>query len=155
MRRKDREITDLSEIEKIINQAYACRLALVDGNTPYIVALNFGYLSGNPSKIYFHCAKEGKKLDVIAQNNNACFQLDINQELVVAEKACGFSMKFKSVVGFGKICRVENEQEKTDGLNLIMKQYTGKDDFDFNPKMLNSIVILRLDIDVITGKQKI
>ncbi len=154
MRRKDREITDIAQIEEIIGKAIACHVALVDGSMPYIVALNYGYVSGNPPKLYFHCAMEGKKLDVIAKNNNACFQVDINPELVVAEKACGFSMNFQSVVGYGKIYRVDSEQEKIEALNCIMKHYTGKDDFEYNPKVLTAIVILRLDIDEMTGKQK-
>jgi nitroimidazol reductase NimA-like FMN-containing flavoprotein (pyridoxamine 5'-phosphate oxidase superfamily) len=155
MRRKDREITDLALIEDIISKAYACHLGLVDGDLPYVVAMNYGYVSGTPSKMYFHCAAEGKKLDIIAKNNNACFQLDINPKLIVAEKACAFSMNFQSVMGHGKIQRVESEEEKALALNAIMKQYTGKDSWEYNPKVLNAIVVLRMDIETLTGKQKV
>jgi len=154
MRRIDREITDINEIEKIIAQSYACRIGLVDKDMPYVVALNFGYVKGSPAKLYFHCGVEGKKLDLIARNNNACFQFDINPEIIVGEKACGFSMKYQSVIGFGKIRRVESEQEKIEALNAIMKQYTGKAEYEYNPKILQVTVALRLDIDSISGKQK-
>ena len=46
MRRKDREITDRSKLEKIIKKSRICRLAMVDGNVPYVVPLNFGYCDG-------------------------------------------------------------------------------------------------------------
>jgi uncharacterized protein len=155
MRRKDREITDISVIESIIAQSYACRLGLVDGDMPYVVAMNFGYVRGNPSKLYFHCGVEGRKLDIIAKNNNVCFQFDINPQLVVAEKACGFSMKYQSVIGFGKIYRVESEEERIEAMNAVMKQYTGKEDFEYNPKIMQVTVALRLEIDSISGKQKV
>ena len=43
MRRKDREVTDLQEIEEIIKGCKVCHLAMADAGQPYIVPLNFGY----------------------------------------------------------------------------------------------------------------
>ena len=60
MRRKDREINDKFAIESIIRKASVCRLAMVDGNRPYIVPLCFGYQG---DALYFHSANVGKKLD--------------------------------------------------------------------------------------------
>ena len=45
MRRNEKEIKDLSVIESIIKKAKVMRLALCDGNQPYIIPLNFGYLN--------------------------------------------------------------------------------------------------------------
>ena len=154
MRRKDREIFEITDIEKIIRKADVCRIALVDGNKPYIVALNFGYKSGNPSVLYFHCANTGRKINIIEKNNIACFQMDIDHELVSAKKACGYTMKFKSIVGYGKIYKVTENHEKVEGLNMIMKQYTGKDKFEYEDKILDVTTILRLEIDEMSGKQK-
>ncbi len=53
MRWKDREISDESGIEAIINKAVVCRLGIVNGNTPYVVPLCFGY---HDNKLYFHSA---------------------------------------------------------------------------------------------------
>jgi nitroimidazol reductase NimA-like FMN-containing flavoprotein (pyridoxamine 5'-phosphate oxidase superfamily) len=155
MRRNDRELTEISAIESIISKADVCRIALIDGDLPYIVALNFGYKSGNPACLFFHCAKTGRKLDIIRKNNTACFQMDVDHELVLANKACGYGMKFKSIVGYGKIYEVEDKIVKIEGLQHIMKQYTGKDDFTYEEKMLDVTTILRLDISEITAKQKV
>ncbi|OFX19074.1 MAG: hypothetical protein A2041_00800 [Bacteroidetes bacterium GWA2_31_9b] len=155
MRRSDREILIQDEIESIIKKADVCRIALIDDQIPYIVALNFGYKSGNPSVIYFHCAKTGRKIDIIKKNNSACFQMDVDHELVLANKACGYGMKFKSIVGYGKIYEVEDKNGKIEGLQYIMKQYTGKDDFVYEEKMLEVTSILRLVISEISAKQKI
>ncbi len=154
MRRKDRKISEQAEIEEIIKKADVCRIAMIDGDEPYIVALNFGYKHGKPSVLYFHCANEGRKIDVIKRNNKVCFQMDVDHVLITAKKACGFTMKFKSVVGQGRIHIVSDIKEKIDGLNYIMKQYTGIDQYEYEEKMLDITTILRLEIEEITGKQK-
>lgn len=154
MRRNDREIIEQTEIDSIIKKADVCRLALIDDNLPYIVALNFGYKPGSPAVLYFHCANTGRKLDIIEKNNTVCFQMDVDHELVSAERACGYSMKFKSIVGYGKIHKVTGKDAKTEGMNCIMKQYTGKDQFDYEDKMLDVTTILKLEIEEIVAKKK-
>ena len=108
MRRTDRQVTDPNEIEAIIRKAKVCHLALADGDQPYLVTMNFGYKSGTPACIYFHCANEGRKLDIIRANQKVCFQFETDLELVTAPKACGYSYLFKSVVGVGTIWFVES-----------------------------------------------
>lgn len=62
MRRKDREITDVQEILNIIRKCDVCRIAMNDGDFPYIVPLNFGLdVQGEQVYLYFHGALEGKK----------------------------------------------------------------------------------------------
>ena len=45
MRRNDREISGNQEVEEIIQKADVCRLAFATDNVPYIVTMNFGYVS--------------------------------------------------------------------------------------------------------------
>ncbi len=154
MRRKDRLIDNLPEIEEIIKKSDVCRLAMIDGNLPYIVTMNFGYKPGNPACLYFHCANEGRKLDIIKKNKTVCFQMDIDHELITADKACGFTMNFKSIVGYGQITIIYRREEKIEGLNYIMKQYSGNDAYDYPDKMLAATTILKLEIDSISAKRK-
>lgn len=64
MRKNDREVTELTEIMGIIKKCVVCRLGMVDDGTPYIVPLNFGYeFDGAALTLYFHCAKEGRRID--------------------------------------------------------------------------------------------
>ncbi len=155
MRRKDRAVTDPAEIQSIISKADVCRIALVDDQQPYLVTLNFGYKPGDPANLYFHCANEGRKIDIIKKNNSTCFQMDVDHELVEAKKACGFGMNFKSIVGTGKIFIVEDKEEKIEGLNCIMKQYSDRDNFEYEDEMLDITTILKLEIDQMTAKKKI
>ena len=153
MRRRDREITGIEEIESIINKTEVCRIALCDGDNPYMVAMNFGYKRGNPSTIHFHCAIKGRKIDIIKKNNKTFFQMDTDHKLERSDEACDFTMKYSSVTGSGKIFLVDTEEERQIGLNILMKQYSGRDDYSFKPGVMKRTMILRLEIDNITGKQ--
>ena len=152
MRRSDREISDPKEIESIILKADVCRVAMANDNYPYLVTMNFGYAGGTEKKLYFHCSGEGKKLDMIRKNNYVCFEFDISHRLYKGKIACDFGMSYQSVVGWGMISVVTNNEEKKEGLNTIMEHYSGLRDFNYKPLMLEKTFVLRLVITEMTGK---
>ena len=149
MRRKEKEITDIKSIEKIISKAKVCRLALTHDNTPYIVPVCFGY---NSKAIYFHSAKEGKKIDIITKNNKVCFEFDIDSEIIESENPCKWGMKYRSVIGLGKAIIIEDIKEKQKALSVIMQNYTDKT-FAFPEGNLNSTFVVKIDIEQMSGKQ--
>ena len=149
MRRKEKEITEASAIEAIIKKSLVCRLALSEGNFPYIVPLSFGY---RDKVLYFHGLLKGKKIDIIRKNQNICFEFDINTEIVKAEDACHWSMKYQSVIGFGKAVLLEDSDEKRKALNIIMSQYSDRT-FQFNDATLKETVVIKVEIESMTGKQ--
>lgn len=154
MRREEREITDIQTIESIINDCDVCRFALADNNVPYIVTMNFGYSGGTEKRIYFHCAVEGRKLDMIRKNNYVCFEFDTGHNLTKGNLACDFGMSFSSVVGYGYISIVSESDEKISGLNHIMSHYSGKGEFRYSQDVMERVLILRLEIKEMTGKKK-
>ncbi|MDR0754350.1 MAG: pyridoxamine 5'-phosphate oxidase family protein, partial [Prevotellaceae bacterium] len=88
MRRKDKEITNIEDKINIIDQCKVCRLGLSENNKPYIIPLNYGYsFENNMLTLFFHSAKEGKKIDIIIKNNSACFEIDCDNKLIEGEKA--------------------------------------------------------------------
>ncbi|TFG41620.1 MAG: pyridoxamine 5'-phosphate oxidase family protein, partial [Bacteroidia bacterium] len=141
------------EIEAIISQCDVCRIALVDDNVPYIVTMNFGYSFGEESKLFFHCAGEGRKIDIIRKNNFVCFEMDTDHDLKRGDKACDFSMKYRSVVGWGNIYFITDEEEKKEGLNSIMQHYTDQTAFTYNQNVINKTTVLKLIIRTMTGKR--
>lgn len=151
MRRKDREITDKSKILEIIGKCRCCRIALADGNSPYIVPLSFGYDSGR-NAIYFHGAIKGRKVELIRRNGYAGFEMDTAHELVTAGNACGFSFRYQSIVGQGRISIVENMEEKRSGLDCIMKHMSGKDGWQYPDAMLWTTAVIRLDVEALSAK---
>jgi len=150
MRRKDREIKSREEIEAIIRKSLVCRLGMADENGPYIVPLSFGYAD---NCLFFHSAKEGKKLDILRKNNKVCFEVDTDKEIVNGDKACDWGMKFKSVIGFGKVFLIEDMESKKRGLDIIMHHYSGKS-FEFEEKEVNRAVIFKVEIESMTGKER-
>jgi len=153
MRKRDKEVSDIAEIEAIISKADVCRVALANSNIPYIVTLNFGYQGGNEKKIYFHCANEGRKLDMIRKNNYVCFEMDTDHLVTRGKMACEFGMKYKSIIGYGYISFVNEIDEKIAAFNNIMHHYTEGTRFDYDKIMVEKTTILRLDIQEITGKR--
>ncbi|KXA89478.1 pyridoxamine 5'-phosphate oxidase [candidate division MSBL1 archaeon SCGC-AAA259I14] len=149
MRRKDKKIEDRREIESIIERANVCRIGLCDEGVPYIVPLVFGYKN---SCLYFHSATEGKKIEIIRKTDTACFEIDIDKELVKAEDACSFSMKYRSIIGFGEIQIVDDTKEKIEALNTIMSHYT-EENFQYPKESLQNVAVIKIKIEEMTGKK--
>jgi uncharacterized protein len=154
MRKKEREITDINDLDSIISRADVCRVAFAVNDTPYIVTMNFGYAGGDRQYLFFHCANEGRKLDMIRINNYVCFELDTDHEVYTGNKGCDWGMKYSSVVGYGRIFVATNEQERKEGLDHIMVHYGGRGNYSYDEKVLQKTTILRLEISEMTGKRK-
>ena len=81
--------------------------------------------------------------------------MEMNVELVKADMPCNNSVKYQSVIGFGKASILESAQEKTEALNLLMNKYMGKAPPAYPEKALNSVCVIKIDIDSMTGKQSV
>ena len=113
MRRKDREVTDLNEIKNILDMCKTASIAMLDKNTPYVVPLSYGYdIEDGTMILYFHCAKEGRKTDVLKDNNNVCFTIFSEGEPLYAETPCNSGYYYSSIIGNGVAEFVENADEK-------------------------------------------
>lgn len=151
MRRKDLEITDMKEIEAILNQAFVCHLGLVYEDTPYVVPLNYAYHNG---AVYIHSANVGRKINLIRENNTVCFQMEIyNPEIrKPSDKACDFGTSYKSVIGIGKAVILTDNEEKTEGLKAILKRFDPRD-FKFSDEDLDLTTVIRIDITELSAKK--
>jgi len=149
MRRKEKEITEESDIESIIKRSLVCRLALSDGDKPYIVPLCFGY---KDKALYFHGAYEGRKMDILKKNQMVCFEFDIDTEIIEAENPCHWSMKYLSVIVFGKAVFLESFDEKKKAIDIIMSQYSDRE-FQFPDIAIERTAVIKVEIERMTGKQ--
>lgn len=154
MRRHDREVTDQDRIEAIIQSCECCRIGLVEDGKAYIVPLSFAYVQEEGRGcFYFHGASEGRKLTIIRENPHAGFELDTNYKLHPNDKACGYSCRFQSVIGSGRISMVDEDGEKRNGLAAIMEHYSGKSDWEFDSRMVDAVTVLRLDVEELCCKE--
>ena len=149
MRRKDKEITDRTAIDAVISRSQVCRIGLCDESIPYIVPMCFGY-EGNA--IYLHCAREGKKIDFLRNNPTVCFEFDIDCEVKKGDKPCSFSMRYRSVMGYGEATFVEDSEGKGKALGIIMKQYD-QGVFTYPEDSLKNITVIKVTITEISGKK--
>jgi len=156
MRRKDREIKDTSDKLDVIAKCKVCRLGLSENNYPYIVPLNYGYSYENGQlTLFFHSAREGKKIGIMLQNDNACFEIDCDTQLIENERPCKFSYQYRSIIGFGKILFLETNAEKSAALNCIIKHQTEKGTvYYFTEDELNTISVFKMIVAEFTGKEK-
>lgn len=150
MRKSNQEITDQNILEEILSGTQICRIAMMDGERPYILPFNYGYRDG---AIYIHSAPAGKKIDLLSQNNQVCFEVEHTAELITGEKACDWATLYRSVVGDGTMEIITDPAGKKEGLEIIMAQHGAPDLVDFEPKNMKRMVILKLTITSVTGKQ--
>ncbi len=149
MRRKEKEISELQQIDAIIARSQVCRLGLSLDGQPYIIPVNFGYADRT---LYVHSAQEGKKLDILRQNPRVCVEFDIDHEVVQGPKACDWSMKYRSAIGFGRASVLAGDDEKREALHMIMRQYAGQGKFSFSDAILQKTAVIKIDIEEISGK---
>ena len=152
MRRKDREVTNINEKIEIINNCKVIRLGMKDKEGLYIVPLNFGYsYLEDKLTLYFHSAKEGRKLDAIVENSDVAFEMDCEHRLIEGEIPCLYSFAFKSIVGNGVASIVEDMEEKKISLSLLMKHQAGKE-FTFEDKHAKAVTVFKVDVTHFSAK---
>jgi nitroimidazol reductase NimA-like FMN-containing flavoprotein (pyridoxamine 5'-phosphate oxidase superfamily) len=150
MRRTDKEITDQTLIAQIVEKAQVCRLGLAKDNIPYVLPVSFGY---DGKAIYFHTAKEGRKIDFMAANDRVCMEFEHGVQLLRHDtNPCRWSFSFQSVIGYGTVQELTEPSGKRDGLNKMMKHYSGRE-WPFTREDLEAIRVWKIGIESLTGKQ--
>ena len=150
MRRADQEITERALIFQIINSAQVCRLGLAMGNRPYVLPVSFGY---DGHAIYFHTAPEGRKITFLAKNPHVCFEVEHGVEIVRHDtNPCQWTFSFQSVIGYGTVVELLTTAEKIEGLNHIMRHYSGRA-WPLSAAEVENLRVWRIAIESLTGKQ--
>lgn len=128
MRRKDREVRDILEIERIIRECRICHVAMIWRGEPYVVPLNFGYdLQNGVLNLYFHSAVEGKKMEAFREHGRVCFEMVCGERLVPGNQPWECTYHYKSVIGSGLVKFLEETEEKRRALSLLFLQQTGQE----------------------------
>jgi uncharacterized protein len=152
MRRKDREVTEINELMQIIDQCKVCRIAMQDKDGLYIVPINFGYTyENNQLVLFFHSAKEGRKINALKENSDICFEMDCEHSLITADVTCQYGYFFKSIIGNGKAIFIDDIEEKKIALSALMKHQTGQD-FLFDDRMVNCVSVFKIIVHNYAGK---
>ena len=151
MRRSEKAITDLQQLEEILRQGRELSLAISDGDYPYVLPLNYGYAAGC---LYFHCALQGKKLDCLRTNPKVGFCVSEVVKRIDGEAACQWSTRFRSVIGQGVAEIIEEREAKIAGYDVIMRQFGGPVG-GYQEKHLKGSLVVRIKIENMIGKQSL
>ena len=115
--RRNRQMLSLEECGEILRRGTSGVLALSgDDGYPYAVPLSYLYEDG---KIWFHCAREGHKLDALKNSAKASFCV-IAQDEILPEK---YTTCYRSVIVFGKVRILTDEEEMLDAIRRFMLRY--------------------------------
>jgi nitroimidazol reductase NimA-like FMN-containing flavoprotein (pyridoxamine 5'-phosphate oxidase superfamily) len=156
MRRKDREVIDISEIETILIQCKTCHVAMVSDGAPYVVPLSFGYkiLDDGVLELYFHSAWEGKKLDILKKYNKVCFEMAHEGEPALSETPCNSGYYFSSVIGYGDTFFIDIVEEKREALSILYMHQFGKEVI-FTEKQAENVCVFKISSTDFKGKRKL
>ncbi len=151
---KKKAIEDVAELKEIIRTAQYVTVALCKDNEPYLVSLSHGY-DPNKNCVYFHCASEGKKMDILKENNVVWGQALIDKGYIQGK--CDHlyaTVQFKGTVVF-----IDDFEEKKEALlNMVHKLDDNPDDVaekQLTEKSIARVTIGRIDIEYeyLSGKE--
>ncbi len=122
--------------------------SVVDDGYPYQIPVNFVVIEDS---IYFHCAKQGKKLELIETSNKVGFCI-VEKDTVVPEQ---FSTDYGSVIAQGQATILEDDALKKDVLYALCLKYSKDYMHLFDKEYEGSIAyceVVKIKISSISGK---
>jgi nitroimidazol reductase NimA-like FMN-containing flavoprotein (pyridoxamine 5'-phosphate oxidase superfamily) len=152
MQKKEREILDKGTLLEIVKKGQFSTISLCRKDEPYIITLSYGFDELN-NCLYFHSAQKGLKLEFLKENQKVCGT--ILEDLGYEKNSC--SHKYRSIVFWGDMTTVESLDEKMYGFDIMLKHLEDnpsklKERFFKSEKSYENTCVLKLDINLITGK---
>ena len=163
MRRNEFAITDQETIHALLNECEYGTLSLIDNNVPYGIPLNFVWWEEG---VAFHGAKEGKKIELIAQNPHASLSIVKPYALLPSyfsetTSACPASQLYASIIMQGIITIIDTNEQKASALNALMEKLQPEKRYEtisaekpMYKKRIEEIMILKLTPKSISCKLK-
>ena len=151
---REKLVTDMDEIVKILDNSKVVHVGMIDGDEPYVVPMNYGYtLEDGKLTLWLHCAKRGRKLDVLRANNKVFFEMECGIQPFEGDIACRYGISYSSIMGRGTAEIVEDVEVKKAALSHLMKAQTGMN-FEFEDKMTTIVGIIKIDTIEFTAKHR-
>lgn len=158
MRRKDKEISDLREIEKVLAETGIGILGLSEDGMAYTVPVNFVYFKG---AVFFHSSSEGRKINILKNNNPVTFLTFIEGRIVATKPPCNLTQAYKSVMIEGRASFVKNVSQKKEALIALNEKYYPSEEYlnieedfikNFKTNRGLGVEVIKITIGKMTGK---
>jgi nitroimidazol reductase NimA-like FMN-containing flavoprotein (pyridoxamine 5'-phosphate oxidase superfamily) len=152
MRRRDKEITDKPEIEAILREAKHVTVAMCHGDEPYLATLSHGY-DAEKGCIYFHCAPEGKKVEILKANPAVWGQALLDDGY--QQGSCDHL--YRTAQFGGRVCWVSGKEEKEHALRVMIRHLDDDPEAviagQITPHSTGRILVGRIDVTSMSGKK--
>lgn len=145
-------IENKASIVEIIRNSKICFIGINTKDPyPYVLPFNFGT---DGDFIYLHSGSMGKKIDCLRANPQVCITFSNSEQLAHQDPnvACSHFMRYKSAIVFGEVEFIDDFDKKKEALSIIMKHYTGRDDFHYNDPAVNNVLVYKVKLENISGK---
>ena len=152
LRRKDKELSDPTEHNRILATVRTVTLAMSIGDEPYAVVLNHGW---DPERrcLYFHCAPRGKKIDILSRNPRV-WGVAV-QDLGYLDGRCDHA--YRSVMFSGNVTWLRSDGEKRRALEVMIHQHESNPEAviaeQLTPERIAATCLGRIDVEHISGKE--
>ena len=154
MRRKDREVTNPDEILDILRRCDTIRIGIRGAEFPYVVPVSFGLEveDGRPV-VYFHCAREGFKLELLRQDPHVCVEGDIFIKIEPTDH--GITTRYESVIGQGDFEILTDHEEIVHALKVLTEHYGYMNYPLTSCRALDFVCVGKIVLKEITGKRNL
>ncbi len=151
---REKLVTDMDAIIKILDESKIVHVGMIDGDEPYVVPMNYGYtLEDGKLTLWLHCAKRGRKLDVLRANPKVFFEMECGLQPFDGDIACRYGISYSSIMGRGTAEIIEDIEVKKAALTHLMKTQTSMN-FEFEDKMAAIVSIIKIDTIEFTAKHR-
>lgn len=153
MRRNDREITELNEIYGMLDRCTTINVGMYDEDYPYVIPMTFGSeLKDGKIIVYFHCAGEGRKWNLLHKDNRVCVEAHV-YERVEQIGTDEITAKYDSVIGFGRAELISDQKEKVAAIKIMLDHYNSSGFPATSCKGLSRVEVYKIVLDQVSGKR--
>jgi uncharacterized protein len=139
----------------LLRRALFASFAMIDGDRPYVVVLNFAY-EASPAphgRLVFHTGP-GRKSAALAANPRVCVTASAGERFHQGDAPCSDGYAFSSVVAEGTARLLEDRGERLDALRAIMVKYDrALADRPFDERVLAKTLVYEVRIEELGFRQ--
>lgn len=111
-----REMNDIDTIHSILDAGFLCHVGFQFQGQTMMIPTVYGRENDT---LYLHGATKNFMLNQILDGQTSCISITHLDGIVLAKSLYHTSVNYRSVVLFGKAMRVEDENERTNGMKVI------------------------------------
>ena len=141
---------DRGEMESLLDGVLVGHLGLCVDGGPYVVPIGFVYHDG---RIYFHSYPRGRKVEALRRDPRVCFQVEEVGRLLPGSTPCKFSVEYRSIIAYGRVRFLEEDEEKLEALRLLLRKYGSSEAAEaLDGGMLGDVLVAEIAVEEMTGR---